>query len=63
MRRRVVEDPATRVEIPVWLTHLELGLRHVGSVDGNGAVHLGRLDRLRALEDAFLREHSLERLP
>ncbi|WP_433361918.1 hypothetical protein ACQPZX_29385 [Actinoplanes sp. CA-142083] len=60
MRRRVVEDPAAQVEVPMWITHLEVGLRHIGSVDEHGTVSLDGVDRLNARRDAWLRERGLD---
>lgn len=59
----MVESPVAALEVPAWLTHLETGLRHVGSVTADGHVHLGGLGELHALEDKWLREHGLGRLP
>jgi hypothetical protein len=63
MRRRVEPKPEQLVELPLWVTHLEVGLRHIGSVTEAGHVLIDGVDRLHAARDAWAREHGLECAP
>jgi hypothetical protein len=63
MRRRVEQVTGPQIEIPRWISHLEAGLRHIGSVDEHGNVALDGADRLYAARDAWASEHGLECAP
>jgi hypothetical protein len=60
VRRRVETETGPQIEIPAWITHLEVGLRHIDSVDEHGNVALDGVDQLHARRSDWLREHGFE---